>query len=238
MASTSGSFSMEESRPIDVPPHFNGTNYRHWKRCMMIFIKAFDMEAWMIIKKGYSSPTKKAKKWRVSSCSSAKKMWDKLEDIYRDKEEEGPIKVMSLLALTEPNVSSNSNISNSKSFNELQNAYDNNHNNNTKALMDQQVKEGKRIVSPKLFTTLSNKEKEQDFMAMKGCKLPQRPKKRAKLIQRSILVIGEPRDMAIRPVQERQVREKKTSKKKPRGLKAMGSDSERLIHTIPKGMNE
>ncbi|KAE8713386.1 hypothetical protein F3Y22_tig00110210pilonHSYRG00021 [Hibiscus syriacus] len=132
MASTSGSFSMEESRPIDVPPHFNGTNYRHWKRCMMIFIKAFDMEAWMIIKKGYSSPTKKAKKWSVQerkkaqqnskaihmlccaidpnvykgvySCSSAKEMWDKLEEIYRDKEEEEPIKVVSLLALTEPKV--------------------------------------------------------------------------------------------------------------------------------------
>jgi mRNA deadenylase 3'-5' endonuclease subunit Ccr4 len=41
---------------------------------------------------------------------------------------------------------------------------------------------------PKLFITLSNKEKEEDFMAMKGCKPSHRPKKRAKLIQRSLLV--------------------------------------------------
>lgn len=43
-------------------------------------------------------------------------------------------------------------------------------------------------VWPKLYVTLSSKEKEEDFMAMKGCKLPQRPKKRAKLIQRTLLV--------------------------------------------------
>lgn len=41
---------------------------------------------------------------------------------------------------------------------------------------------------PKLFISLSSKEKEEDFLAMKGCKLPQRPKKRAKLIQRTLLV--------------------------------------------------
>lgn len=44
------------------------------------------------------------------------------------------------------------------------------------------------LVWPKLLLSLSSKEKEEDFMAMKGCKLPQRPKKRAKLLQRSLLV--------------------------------------------------
>lgn len=48
--------------------------------------------------------------------------------------------------------------------------------------------EGGGFVWPKLFISLSSKEKEEDFMAMKGCKLPQRPKKRAKLLQRSLLV--------------------------------------------------
>jgi len=48
--------------------------------------------------------------------------------------------------------------------------------------------EKKKMVWPKLLITLSSKEKEEDFMAMKGCKLPQRPKKRAKLTQRTILV--------------------------------------------------
>lgn len=50
------------------------------------------------------------------------------------------------------------------------------------------VKETKKHVWPKLFITLSNKEKEEDFLAMKGCKLPQRPKKRAKLVQKTLLV--------------------------------------------------
>lgn len=48
--------------------------------------------------------------------------------------------------------------------------------------------EEKALVWPKLYITLSSKEKEEDFLAMKGCKLPQRPKKRAKIIQRSLLV--------------------------------------------------
>lgn len=44
------------------------------------------------------------------------------------------------------------------------------------------------VVWPKLYIALSSKEKEEDFLAMKGCKPPQRPKKRAKIIQRSLLV--------------------------------------------------
>lgn len=43
-------------------------------------------------------------------------------------------------------------------------------------------------VWPKLYIALTSKEKEEDFMAMKGCKLPHRPKKRAKIIQRTLLV--------------------------------------------------
>ncbi|CAK9149886.1 unnamed protein product [Ilex paraguariensis] len=48
--------------------------------------------------------------------------------------------------------------------------------------------EKRGVVWPKLYIALSSKEKEEDFMAMKGCKLPQRPKKRAKIIQRTLLV--------------------------------------------------
>ncbi|KAL9676650.1 hypothetical protein QQ045_004866 [Rhodiola kirilowii] len=84
-------------------------------------------------------------------------------------------------------------------------------------------------VWPKLFVSLSSKEKEEDFMAMKGCKLPQRPKKRAKLVQRSLLLVS-PGAWLSDLCQERyEVREKKASKRRPRGLKAMGtmeSDSE------------
>ncbi|XP_040995337.1 uncharacterized protein LOC121241579 [Juglans microcarpa x Juglans regia] len=93
---------------------------------------------------------------------------------------------------------------------------------NGKVLMDH-VKEDRGFVWPKLFITLSSKEKEEDFMAMKGCKLPQRPKKRAKLIQKSLLLVS-PGAWLSDLCQERyEVREKKSSKKRPRGLKAMGS---------------
>ncbi|KAG6632706.1 hypothetical protein CIPAW_13G177000 [Carya illinoinensis] len=93
---------------------------------------------------------------------------------------------------------------------------------NGKVLMDH-AKEDRGHVWPKLFITLSSKEKEDDFLAMKGCKLPQRPKKRAKLIQKSLLLVS-PGAWLSDLCQERyEVREKKASKKKPRGLKAMGS---------------
>lgn len=78
-------------------------------------------------------------------------------------------------------------------------------------------------VWPKLFLSLSSKEKEEDFMAMKGCKLPQRPKKRPKLVQKSLLLVS-PGAWLSDLCQERyEVREKKASKRRPRGLKAMGS---------------
>ncbi|KAK1412004.1 hypothetical protein QVD17_32921 [Tagetes erecta] len=94
----------------------------------------------------------------------------------------------------------------------------------SKKVLTMDVKqESKKTVWPKLFTTLSSKEKEEDFMAMKGCKLPQRPKKRAKTIQRTLLLVS-PGAWLSDLCQERyEVREKKTSKKRPRGLKAMGS---------------
>uniref|UniRef100_A0A7N0T5U7 Uncharacterized protein n=1 Tax=Kalanchoe fedtschenkoi TaxID=63787 RepID=A0A7N0T5U7_KALFE len=83
--------------------------------------------------------------------------------------------------------------------------------------------ESNKAVWPKLFLGLSNKEKEEDFMAMKGCKPPHRPKKRPKGIQRSVLLVC-PGGWLTDMCQERyEVREKKSSKKRPRGLKAMGS---------------
>ncbi|KAL6005976.1 hypothetical protein ACLOJK_040021 [Asimina triloba] len=131
-------------------------------------------------------------------------------------------------------------------------------------------------VWPKFTIGLTNKEKEEDFMLIKGTKLPQRPKKRAKFIQRTVnrrqqsaflcmrvrqlfcqrdsnsyvLHVSNPRravaphvkprgDESCRLLIERvyapgswlcdlsleryEVREKKISKKRPRGLKAMGS---------------
>lgn len=44
---------------------------------------------------------------------------------------------------------------------------------------------------PRIYLTLSRKEKEDDFLAMKGTKIPQRPKKRAKNIDRTLQVLLE-----------------------------------------------
>ncbi|KAF8023253.1 hypothetical protein BT93_F0684 [Corymbia citriodora subsp. variegata] len=41
---------------------------------------------------------------------------------------------------------------------------------------------------PKFVIALTNKEKEEDFIIFKGSKLPQRPKKRAKMVQRTVNV--------------------------------------------------
>ncbi|KAJ1423460.1 hypothetical protein SESBI_12398 [Sesbania bispinosa] len=117
---------------------------------------------------------------------------------------------------------------------------------------------------PKFVIALTNKEKEEDFLAIKGSKLPQRPKKRAKFIQRTLnLWTGYTRQrelgshftpnnsvtkrfvkgvyseklLLVSPgawlcdltLERYEVREKKVTKKRPRGLKAMGnmdSDSE------------
>ncbi|KAK6941992.1 Protein of unknown function DUF1639 [Dillenia turbinata] len=94
------------------------------------------------------------------------------------------------------------------------------------SLLDGVGVEDRGVVWPKLYISLSSKEKEEDFMAMKGCKLPQRPKKRAKLIQRTLLLVS-PGAWLSDMCQERyEVREKKISKKRPRGLKAMGGSME------------
>ncbi|KAG6490886.1 hypothetical protein ZIOFF_049036 [Zingiber officinale] len=81
---------------------------------------------------------------------------------------------------------------------------------------------------PKICISLSRKEKEDDFLAMRGSKLPQRPKKRAKS-----------RNKALRSVRLQycfpgmwlsdlsrgryDVREKRCNKKRRLGLKGMES---------------
>ncbi|XP_038991517.1 uncharacterized protein LOC120114808 [Hibiscus syriacus] len=50
---------------------------------------------------------------------------------------------------------------------------------------------------PKFVIALTNKEKEEDFMAIKGSKLPQRPKKRAKFIQRTLNLVSPGRGYVI-----------------------------------------
>ncbi|KDP34127.1 hypothetical protein JCGZ_07698 [Jatropha curcas] len=82
---------------------------------------------------------------------------------------------------------------------------------------------------PKFVIALTNKEKEEDFIAFKGSKLPQRPKKRAKFVQRTLNLVSPGAWLCDLTLERYEVREKKIAKKRPRGLKAMGnmdSDSE------------
>lgn len=81
---------------------------------------------------------------------------------------------------------------------------------------------------PRICLTLSRKEKEDDFLAMKGTKIPQRPKKRAKNIDRTLQYCFPGMWLADLTKSRYEVREKKSVKKqKRRGLKGMeDSDSE------------
>lgn len=76
---------------------------------------------------------------------------------------------------------------------------------------------------PKFVIALTNKEKEEDFLAIKGSKLPQRPKKRAKFIQRTLNLVSPGGWLCDLTLERYEVREKKISKKRPRGLKALGN---------------
>eukprot|EP00261_Vitis_vinifera_P033694 XP_019074937.1 PREDICTED: putative uncharacterized protein DDB_G0285119 isoform X2 [Vitis vinifera] len=81
------------------------------------------------------------------------------------------------------------------------NANNHHHNNDNKSASSETAHDSKKggggsssagseavppVWPPKFVIALTNKEKEEDFMAIKGSKLPQRPKKRAKFIQRTL----------------------------------------------------
>ncbi|EPS59705.1 hypothetical protein M569_15101, partial [Genlisea aurea] len=66
---------------------------------------------------------------------------------------------------------------------------------------------------PKFVIALTNKEKEEDFLAIKGSKLPLRPKKRAKLIQRTLNAVSPGAWLCDLTLERYEVREKKVSKK-------------------------
>uniref|UniRef100_A0A0A9CUU3 Uncharacterized protein n=1 Tax=Arundo donax TaxID=35708 RepID=A0A0A9CUU3_ARUDO len=84
-------------------------------------------------------------------------------------------------------------------------------------------------VWPNFAIALSNKEKEEDFLVFKGSRLSHRPKKRAKIIQKTVNLVCLGTWLCDLTLERYEVREKKISKKRPRGLKAMqsmDSDSE------------
>lgn len=57
------------------------------------------------------------------------------------------------------------------------------------ALKDDKAASVEMLEWPKVMIPLSRKEKEEDFFAMKGSKLPQRPKKRPKNVERALQVL-------------------------------------------------
>uniref|UniRef100_A0A1J3EI98 Uncharacterized protein n=1 Tax=Noccaea caerulescens TaxID=107243 RepID=A0A1J3EI98_NOCCA len=84
---------------------------------------------------------------------------------------------------------------------------------------------------PRIYIALSRKEKEEDFLAMKGTKLPHRPRKRAKNIDKGLQYCFPGMWLPELNKSRYEVREKKSVKKqqKRRGLKGMeslDSDSE------------
>ncbi|KAL4309114.1 hypothetical protein GQ457_01G055510 [Hibiscus cannabinus] len=130
----------EEGRSISCPPLFEGEAYFQWSNVMKYFILAQDIKVWVVIENGYMEAPKKKKKQRsendtkaklnsramhmllcglneevsknVSTCKSAKEIWEKLEKLYGKEEKKDGVpscanliqssKVDDVLAFNEP----------------------------------------------------------------------------------------------------------------------------------------
>lgn len=75
------------------------------------------------------------------------------------------------------------------------------------------AKPAPKLELPRIYTTLSRKEKEEDFMAMKGTKLPQRPKRRPKNVEKAVNFICPGTWLTDVTRSRYEVREKKCPKK-------------------------
>ena len=99
-----------EGHATNRPPLFEGTDYSYWKMCMKYYIQSVDYQCWERIENGdYTTTTEKDKLTnvdraefrrsaltitilhcglsrsefnRISMCSTAKEIWDKLEVTY------------------------------------------------------------------------------------------------------------------------------------------------------------
>ncbi|XP_021752857.1 probable serine/threonine-protein kinase DDB_G0282963 isoform X1 [Chenopodium quinoa] len=92
-------------------------------------------------------------------------------------------------------------------------------------------KGGNEVVEwPRIYLSLSRKEKEDDFYALKGTKLPHRPKKRAKAVDRALQYCFPGLWLSDLTRARYEVRERKSAKKPKRrglkGLETMESESE------------
>lgn len=106
---------MPEGHSINRPPYFDGTNFTYWKNRMQVFLRAQDHEIWKVVNTGPHVLSEDESKWtedevkkaklnysamnimqcainpdeysRVSNCSSAMEMWNKLKLIYEGTSE-------------------------------------------------------------------------------------------------------------------------------------------------------
>ncbi|CAN6345913.1 unnamed protein product [Urochloa humidicola] len=86
------------------------------------------------------------------------------------------------------------------------------------------TKPAPKLELPRIYTTLSRKEKEEDFLAMKGTKLPQRPKRRPKNVEKAVNFVCPGTWLSDVTRSRYEVREKCPKKQqKNRGLKGMES---------------
>ncbi|MQL70093.1 hypothetical protein Taro_002403 [Colocasia esculenta] len=104
-----------EGHSMNRPPYLYGTNYAYWKTRIQVFLRAQDHQIWRVVSNGPYELSEDEEKWtqdeikksnanwgamnimqcslhptefsRVSSCSSAKKIWNHLMVIYEGTSE-------------------------------------------------------------------------------------------------------------------------------------------------------
>ncbi|MQM06280.1 hypothetical protein Taro_039101 [Colocasia esculenta] len=104
-----------EGHSVNKPSYFDGTNYAYWKTRMQVFLRVQDHKIWGVVNKGPYELSEDKEKWTpeeikksnanwsamnimqcslhptefssVSSCSSAKEIWDRLMVIYEGTSE-------------------------------------------------------------------------------------------------------------------------------------------------------
>ncbi|KAL4323467.1 hypothetical protein GQ457_11G032100 [Hibiscus cannabinus] len=117
-----------ESQSITKPPYFNGDNYPYWKNHMRLFIKSNDYQMTdedrrILQNHGKAmhmlfcvlGPDEFAK---MSSCTSAKEIWDKLETTYESTNDVKETKI-GLLNLSYENLKMETNEDITKMFDQF-----------------------------------------------------------------------------------------------------------------------
>ncbi|WMV27263.1 hypothetical protein MTR67_020648 [Solanum verrucosum] len=80
----------QEGASLTRPPFFNGKYYGWWKNRMMDFIIAENYDLWNVVMDGPIIPTKLGADG-ISSCSTAKEIWDTLQTAHEGNVEQGSL---------------------------------------------------------------------------------------------------------------------------------------------------